>query len=48
LSLCLCAAQVTGSKLNLIEQLFAKLKALIRGLAPRTREALSSAISGIT
>jgi transposase len=30
--------------LNPIEQLFAKLKALIRGLAPRTREALLNAI----
>lgn len=30
--------------LNPIERLFAKLKALIRGLAPRTREALLHAI----
>jgi transposase len=30
--------------LNPIEQLFAKLKALIRALAPRSREALSQAI----
>ena len=33
--------------LNPIEQLFAKLKALIRGVAPRTREALVSAIGSI-
>lgn len=33
--------------LNPIEQLFAKLKTLIRGLAPRTREALLRAIGGI-
>lgn len=33
--------------LNPIEQVFAKLKQLIRGVAPRTREALWAAISGI-
>lgn len=33
--------------LNPIEQLFAKLKTLIRGLAPRTREALLRAIGSI-
>jgi transposase len=32
---------------NPIEQLFAKLRALIRGLAPRTREALLNAIGSI-
>ncbi len=33
--------------LNPIEQLFAKLKALIRGLAPRSREALLSTIGAV-
>lgn len=33
--------------LNPIERLFAKLKTLLRGLAPRTRETLSSAIGSV-
>jgi len=37
-----------SSDFNPIEQLFAKLKAIIRGLAPRSREALFEAIGGMS